>query len=191
MNDYNMDNFSLVIPNLSHEAEYSRVMDRWENFETNIQPELMRRYSKSLGANVSFKKWLAWCEDDRTTGSMLSTNIPCTLHFLVNCDNEILGSIVINHANTHRGHLHAGIVPWCRGKGYGTIMLHLALSRCLEMGLRHVQIVPHKDNIGAIQTIRHNGGVLIDEFCESDTVSLRFEIDALTQTGGDFIGIDH
>ncbi|KAI4453658.1 atp-binding cassette sub-family b [Holotrichia oblita] len=162
------ESLSLVIPDLSHEAEYCRIMDRWEALETNIQPELMRRYSKKLGTNVSFARWLEWCEDDRTTGSMLEKNIPCTLYFLVNSNNEILGSIVINHANTHRGHLHAGIVPWCRGKGYGTVMLKLALSQCLKMGFQRVQIVPWKDNKWAIQTIIRNGGVLLEEFCENN-----------------------
>ena len=92
----NINGLSLVIPNLSHETEYCRVMDKWEALETNIQPELMRRYSSRLDANVPFTQWLAWCEDDRTTGSMLSTHVPCTLYFLINCNNEILGSIVIN-----------------------------------------------------------------------------------------------
>jgi predicted acetyltransferase len=177
--NYIDDNLFLVIPNSSHETEYCRIMDRWEALETNIQPELMRRYSKKLGANVSFTKWLEWCEDDRTTGSMLETGIPCTLYFLTNFNNDILGSIVINHNNTHRGHLHAGIVPWFRGKGYGTIMLKLALSHCLEMGIQQVQIVPRKNNINAIQTILHNGGVLLEEFCEDGEWSLRYEIDII------------
>ena len=86
------------------------MMDKWEAIEENIQPELLRRYSKSLGTKVSYSKWLKWCEDDRTTGSMLSTGVPCTLYFFVDNTGEILGAIEINQQNTHRGHLHAGIV---------------------------------------------------------------------------------
>ena len=174
------DGLSLVLPGAAHETEYCRVMDRWEALEKNIQPELMRRYSSKLGANVSFEKWLAWCEDDRTTGSMLKNNIPCTLYFLMRHEREILGSIVINHAYTHRGHVHAGVVPWHRGEGYGTAMLRLALSRCLEMGIARVQVVPDKSNRGAVQTILRNGGVLLEEFSENGKRALRYEIDALT-----------
>lgn len=170
------NNFSLVIPDLSHEAEYNRIMDKWEALENNIQPELMRRFSKKLGSNIPFKKWLDYCEDDRTTGSMLSTHVPCTLYFLVNQDNEIFGSIVLNHEDTHRGHLHAGIVPWHRNKGYGTIMLQLALSKCLQKGIKCVHITPRKDNLGAIQTIVHNGGILVNEFFDDDIPLLRYEI---------------
>ncbi|MCL2508748.1 MAG: GNAT family N-acetyltransferase [Oscillospiraceae bacterium] len=154
-------------------------MDRWEALETNIQPELMRRFSSKLSTNVSFARFLEWCEDDRTTGSMLKNNVPCTLYFLVNSDNEILGSIVINHASTHMGHLHAGIVPWRRGEGYGTAMLGLALTRCLEMGFQRVQIVPREDNAGAVQTVIRNGGVLIEQFRQNGKRYLRYEINLL------------
>ena len=172
------DNLTLELPNPGHEAEYCRVMDRWEALEKNIQPELMRRYSKKLGANVPFSRWLEWCEDDRTTGSMLSTRVPCTLYFLVGGGREILGAIVVNHDSTPHGHVHAGIVPWRRGEGYGTAMLRLALSRCLDMGIQRVQIVPDKSNKGAAQTIVRNGGMLLERFRENGVRKLRYEIDA-------------
>lgn len=169
---------SLVIPNESHQAEYARVMDQWEALEDNIQPQLMRRYSDRLKANVDFAKWLSWCEDDRTTGSMLSTGVPCTLYFLMSGGKEILGSIVINHGNTRRGHMHAGIVPWQRGRGYGTQMLRLALAKAAEMGMEQVFICPDKGNFGAIEIILRNGGVLVEEFDDNGLASLRYEIPA-------------
>ena|GEM_PF-1300511 len=169
--------FSLVIPNESHEAEYTRVMDRWEKLEANIQPELMRRFSETSNECVPYAKWLAWCEDDRTTGSMLSTHVPCSLHFLMSHEHEIFGGIAINHVNTHRGHLHAGIVPWHRGRGYGTMMLRLALSRCREKGMQSVQIVPYKTNAEAVRTIVKNGGVWLEDICEDGVWSSRYEVD--------------
>ena len=57
------------------------------------------------------------------------------------------------------------------------MMLMLALSRCKEMGLQSVQIVPCKENAGAIKTILRNGGVLLEDFCEDGVWSSRFEID--------------
>ena len=166
-------NISLVIPNASHEAEYRRVMDKWEAYNEKIQPPSMRRYGDR--DKFSFAKWLADCEDDRTTGSMLTHNIPCTLHFLVNSDNEILGGVDINHANTFRGHVHVGIVPWHRSKGLGTAMLGLALKRCKEMGYENIQLAPRKDNHGAIQIIKRNGGRFIEEFLDGDIACLRYE----------------
>ena len=168
--------YSLVLPDETHEEAYIQMMDKWESIEENIQPELLRRYSKSLVANVSYLKWLEWCEDDRTTGSMLSTGVPCTLYFFVDDTSEILGAIEINQKNTHRGHLHAGIVPWHRGKGLGTKMLESALEICRNIGMTSVDIVPYKTNKSAIKTILKNGGILIDEFYEDEKWSQRYRV---------------
>ncbi len=127
---------------------------------------------------ATYAKWLAWCEDDRTTGSMLSTKIPCTLHFLVaEDDGELLGAIVINHGSTHRGHLHAGIAPWNRSRGYGRLMLSLALEECRRRGMSEVEIVPYKENHSAIATISANGGRAVGEFTQDGRASVRYSID--------------
>lgn len=173
-----MKHFSLEIPNSTHQSEYERTMTKWEQMEDNIQPELMRRYSQKLHGNIPFEKWLEYCEDDRTTGSMLSTHIPCTLFFLVDSEKHIVGSIVLNHADTKRGHLHAGIVPWCRGKGYGTVMLSLALKECQRKGILKVHICPNsKGNTSAIRTILKNGGYLLEQSAQDDDEIPRYEID--------------
>ena len=166
----------LEIPNESHEKEYAEMMDRWETSGETIAPQLLSRYSSKLNGNVPYSRWLEWCEDDRSTGAALSTGVPCTLYFLVNDNGDILGSIVINHGNTHRGHLHAGIAPWNRGKGYGTAMLKLALAKCHEMGITKVDIVPYDGNHSAVKVIEKNGGVLVDEFVEDGKKSLRYQI---------------
>lgn len=168
--------YSLVIPDATYEEAYIQMMDKWETIEKNIQHELLSRYSKNLGTNVSYSKWLEWCEDDRTTGSMLSTGVPCILYFFVDDTGEILGAIEVNQKNTHRGHLHAGIVPWHRGKGLGTKMLELALDICRNMGMTSVDIVPYKSNKSAVKTILKNGGILIDEFYEDGKWSQRYRV---------------
>jgi len=165
------DELYLEIPAEKHESEYIRMIDRWEAMEDNIQPELIRRNGTPYG------KFLEWCADDRATGSMLSTKTPCTLFFLTDASGEIYGGIVMNHANTHRGHLHAGIAPWNRGRGMGTKMLELALQKCREMGFDYVEIVPHKGNDRAVATVIKNGGILTEEFCDNDVWSQRYRID--------------
>jgi predicted acetyltransferase len=169
-----LNSVSLVIPNQNHEDEYCRVMDKWESYSEKIQPPSMRRYSTA--EKFSFSKWLSDCEDDRTTGSMLQDNIPCTLYFLVNTSNEILGGTSINHKNTFRGQIHAGIVPWHRGKGLGTAMLSLGLLKCKDMGIEALEIAPRKDNYGAIKTILRNNGELMEEFRDGDIICLRYKI---------------
>ena len=166
-----MEPLMLEIPNKNHQREYGCVMDKWEELEENIQPELMRR------GKTPYDKWLEYCEDDRTKASMLSTHIPATLFFLVNEKKEILGGVVINHAETKHGHLHIGIVPWLRGRGYGTAMVALALKECQRKGISTVHIVPSSQrNSAAIQTILKNGGYLLDVFVEDGRQFERYEI---------------
>ena len=171
-----MNNIRLEIPDLSHQQAYEQMITRWEASGQKIAPQLLSRYSGRLGKNVSYSTWLEWCEDDRTTGAALSTGVPCTLYFLVADGGEILGSMVINHGNTTRGHLHAGITPWNRGKGYGTVMLTLALGKCREMGMEYVEIVPYKGNDSAVKTILKNGGIFVEEFLDDGESSLRYRI---------------
>jgi len=99
---------------------------------------------------------------------MLSTHVPCSLHFLVADDGEILGGMAINHSDTKRGHLHSGIAPWNRKQGYGSHMLKLALEICKNMGMDFVHIAPYKNNLGAIKTILNCGGILEREFFENE-----------------------
>ena len=138
----------LVIPDVDHEEMYTKMMDLWEDLGEKIEPQLLSRYSSKTKENVSYAKWLEWCEDDRTTGSNLSTKIPCTLYFLIEDEKKIIG----------------------------TIMLELVLEKCREMGFKNIEIVPYKENIGAVRTILKNGGVLLEEFCEEGVWSQRYEI---------------
>jgi predicted acetyltransferase len=73
--------------------------------------------------------------------------------------------------------LHAGIVPWERGKGYGTRMLSLALRKCVEFGFDRAVIVPRADNLGAIQTVINNGGKLVEKFIHEGAKLVRYEIE--------------
>jgi predicted acetyltransferase len=169
------NDLSLEIPNDCHEKEYCRIIDKWEGYNEKIQPPSIRRYGEK--EKFKYSKWLADIEDDRTTGSMLFDNIPCTLYFLVLKSSEIVGGLSVNHANTFRGQLHAGVVPWKRNIGYGTRMLQLGLSRCKEMGMRSIQVAPRKDNYGAIKVILSNGGILIEEFIDNDVACMRYAIE--------------
>ena len=163
------ENVFLIEPDASHEAAYMAAMDRWEAIET-VRPELLSR------DGADYSTILKWCVGYKTDPGMLSTGVTCTLYFLVNDAGEVLGGMVINHGDTHRGHLHAGIVPWRRGEGLGTRMLKLALDKCREMGFEYADIVPHKDNAGAIKTIVNNGGTLVEAFCDNGRWSQRWRI---------------
>ena len=165
----------LEIPAESHKSAYVNLMDRWEASGEKIAPQLLSRQS-AKGGNVPYARWLEWCEDDRTTGAALATKVPCTLYFLTDGIGEIFGSVVINHDNTRRGHMHVGIAPWHRQKGYGTAIVKLALDECRRRGFRTVDIVPYRGNEAMEKIIQNNGGTLRESFLEDGAWSDRYSI---------------
>jgi len=64
----------------------------------------------------------------------------------------------------HSGHIGYKIRPSERRKGYGKIMLKLALEKCKDMGINEPLLQCSKQNIASQKTIEGNGGVLIDEY---------------------------
>ena len=76
------------------------------------------------------------------------------------------------------GHIGDGIRPSERRKGYATEMVRLALLECKKLGIRRVLMTCEKDNIGSAKSIIRNGGVLENEFINSDgEIEQRYWID--------------
>ena len=68
------------------------------------------------------------------------------------------------------GHIGDGIRPSERRKGYATLMIKLALQECKKLGIDRVLMICDKDNIGSAKSIINNGGVLENEFVNSEGV---------------------
>ena len=66
------------------------------------------------------------------------------------------------------GHIGDGIRPSERKKGYATEMVRLALIECKKLGIERVLMICDKENIGSAKSIIKNGGVLENEFVNSD-----------------------
>ena len=66
------------------------------------------------------------------------------------------------------GHIGDGIRPSERRKGYATEMIRLALIECRKLGIDRVLMTCEKNNIGSAKSILKNGGVLENEFVNSE-----------------------
>ena len=60
------------------------------------------------------------------------------------------------------GHVGYSIRPSARGRGYGTIALRLALTRCRARGLAQILVTCDETNAASRRVIEANGGVLED-----------------------------
>lgn len=92
--------------------------------------------------------------------------VPETVCWLVE-GADFIGRVSIRHRLNRYledlgGHIGYEIRPTQRRRGYGTLILRLALEKAREIGLRRVLVTCDDDNIASYRIIEANGGVLQD-----------------------------
>lgn len=58
------------------------------------------------------------------------------------------------------GHIGYDVRPSMRRRGYGTALLRMMLVKAREQGIERVRITCDDDNLGSIQVIERNGGLI-------------------------------
>lgn len=148
-------------PSAEEEQEWKNYIKEFRKIDINATP---------LGyyENIDYKDWLMKIENENKGINMEEGRVPSTVFFLMNDGNKILGHISIRHnidnafLKLYGGHIGYGIRPSERNKGYGTIMLHLALIKCKELGLEDVMITCKDNNVGSYKIIENNYGIQKD-----------------------------
>lgn len=110
-----------------------------------------------------FESYMAQVERYRRGVDLLPRFVPSSEFWLVK-GRRILGRISVRHrlnANLEieGGHIGYDVRPSERRKGYGTLMLELALEEARKLGLKRVMITCDTDNIASAKIIEKNGGV--------------------------------
>ena len=110
--------------------------------------------------------------------------VPDSVFFLLDTERDrLLGAVNIRHYLNDAlfkegGHIGDGIRPSERRKGYATEMVRLALIECKKLGIQRVLMTCDKENVGSAKSIIRNGGVLENEFTNSDgEIEQRYWID--------------
>lgn len=79
------------------------------------------------------------------------------------------------------GHVGYAVVPWKRGRGYGTAALRLLLEEIRPLGLAFVELTADPGNPASQRVITANGGYLVERFVKQTAYgggeTLRFRID--------------
>ncbi|WP_040312907.1 GNAT family N-acetyltransferase [Gleimia coleocanis] len=92
--------------------------------------------------------------------------VPDSMFFLYDADNDrFLGAVNIRHELNEFlefsiGHIGDGIRPSQRRRGYGTILVGLALEECRKLGIPKALLCCRSENIASAKTIVRNGGIL-------------------------------
>ena len=145
------------------------MIDEWradiENNHTNSSPWTIFRNDPR-----DFDYYLEHLEFKKSEGG----RVPDSVFFLLDEDRDrLLGAVNIRHYLNdfllkEGGHIGDGIRPTERGKGYGTELVRLALIECRKLGIEKVLMTCDKSNTASAKTIIKNGGVLENEFVNSD-----------------------
>jgi predicted acetyltransferase len=115
------------------------------------------------GGLDNFEGYMAQIERFRRGIGLQARFVPSSEFWLVK-GRRILGRISVRHrlnANLEieGGHIGYDVRPSERRKGYGTLMLKLALEEARKIGLKRVLITCDTDNIASAKIIEKNGGI--------------------------------
>ena len=166
----------LVKPNKEDENAILELLEKWHAFGGRMNPGLLRK------CRNNYDEWLKLLYNWEN-GINIGQEVPQTLYLLKNNGNEILGAVSLRHylneTNfTDGGHIGYGICPPFRGKGYGNLILSLALEKMREMKIEKVLVTCDKDNIPSQKVILRNNGIFENHAFDEDKVLInRYWID--------------
>lgn len=121
--------------------------------------------SNNIGWEPSFEDGLKRRIKDAKGEDLTEGRVPSLYYFLMDGD-RILGNVSIRNSidtddlSNYIGHIGYGIRQSERKKGYGSLILKLALEKCEELGLENVMVTCKEDNIGSSKVIEKNCGYL-------------------------------
>lgn len=171
-----IEQYYLEKPNKYDEEAVQRLITKWKTFGGRMNPGLLRDF------NGNYSEWFKYIENC-SKGIKIGDEVPQTLFFLKNSNGTILGAVSLRHYLNHTnivdgGHVGYGICPEYRGKGYGNLILRLALEKLSSMGIFKILVTCDSDNIASQEVILFNGGVLENQTHDEDGILInRYWID--------------
>ena len=172
-------NYKLVMPDLRYKSQY---LDFISECSADIRECGMDFFmpissAKSLASDIETLT-------QQSTGDNLTDGwVPADTYWLFSKpEKKISGAVNIRHRLSEYlkfrgGHISYYIADSDRRKGYGTLILSLALQECRRMNIESVMISCARHNIGSKNIIKNNGGVFDSEDIEGDEVFERYWIE--------------
>lgn len=112
------------------------------------------------------EEWLQYVERCENAETVPQGQSPSSqLIYLRKSDQKIVGMANIRHRPTEPvatwgGHVGYSVCPSERRKGYATRILKETLTFCRTLGLKRVLLTAGDENVGSVNAIKANGGVL-------------------------------
>ena len=162
-----------------------RLIKLTKEYETQLKEMIEEWKADIIANNTNHSPWVIFkndCNDfdhyleNLETKEETNSWVPDSVFFLLDTERDrLLGAINIRHYLNEDllregGHIGDGIRPSERRKGYATEMIRLALIECRKLGIEKVLMTCDRDNIASAKSIINNGGILENEFINSDGV---------------------
>ena len=152
-----------------YQKQLGEMIDEWK-LDQELNHTDRSPYAIFKNDHHDFDHYLEHLEYKEPSGG----RVPDSVFFLLDEERgRLIGAANIRHYLNDEllkegGHIGDGIRPTERGKGYGTELVRLALIECKKLGIDRVLMTCDKSNIASAKTIVKNGGVLENEFVNSE-----------------------
>lgn len=140
------------------EIDNDIIEDKFEGFSNikDLTEEKYNSFLEELQKNKNIKLYKPYLVDQTT-------------YILTDDNNHIYGGTNIRHELNenllnHGGHIGYLIRPTERKKGYGTLMLKLALEKCKLLHIEKVLVTCREENIDSAKVIENNNGIYENSF---------------------------
>ena len=158
-----MTDFTLIAPSKEFERQAFEYIQEFLKYNSEING------TAGLNRYDNYDEWLLKLEKSLDIPNIPEDKVPGNTYFFIKAeDSKIIGMITIRHKLNEAlldrgGHIGYSIRPTERKKGYGTLMLKLALEKCRELNLSKVLITCDKINVASAKVIQNNNGILENE----------------------------
>jgi len=158
----NINQLKLIEPSLNFQNEYIRFLDDFKSTGEELIPFVLN-YDIS-----NFQDFIQKLKDSSLGIKLCEGRVPDSTFWMIDENNKIIGVVNIRHKLNDKlkrfgGHIGYGIAPSYRRKGYGKIMLKLALEKANELGINKTLLNCEKDNLASANIIKYNNGILDSE----------------------------
>lgn len=149
----------LIRPCSLYLESYQTAFEEYETHGVNTYS-----FSNTKDCNI-FEKF----ENYRLERNLKPNRVGADYYWLVDDEKEcFIGEICIRHQLTDQlerygGHIGYGVRRSKWKKGYGTLMLKLALEKAKDMGITEILITCDDDNPASAKVMENNGMILQDK----------------------------
>jgi predicted acetyltransferase len=111
-----------------------------------------------------FKGFLRECNDCENGRGLPADKVPQSTYWLVDQTGSAVGIVRVRHRLNERlmqygGHIGYYVAPAERGKGYGKLILQLALENARQLGIGRALLTVNPQNKRSRRVILTNGGI--------------------------------